>query len=65
MNFLNKYKNRTTISFDDDIVIVFDENGEVIYKGMEDYEPMKNEDWIWDRKSKSYKLDKYTKICID
>ena len=35
------------IEFEDDLVIVKC-NGREIYKGIEDYEPMKDEDWTWD-----------------
>ena len=35
---------RKRIDFEDDIVIVF-EDGNQIYKGIEDYEPMKDADW--------------------
>jgi len=33
--------NRKRIDFEDDFVIVFDENAQQIYKGIEDYEPVK------------------------
>lgn len=52
------------INCEDDLVIVYDGN-EVIYKGLEDYEPMKYESWKWDEKEKNYKLDVYTKVCIE
>ena len=50
------------IDYDDDLVITYDKNGKVVYKGIEDYDPMKYEDWKWDEKTHSYKLDGYTKV---
>ena len=50
------------IDYDDDLVITYDKNGKVVYKGTEDYDPMKYEDWKWDEKTHSYKLDGYTKV---
>lgn len=52
------------INFDDDLVIVYDGDKE-IYRGIEDYEPMKDEDWRWDDKIKGYKFDKFIKYCLD
>lgn len=37
------------IEFEDDLVVV-KKNGKVVYKGTEDYEPMKDEPWKWDGK---------------
>lgn len=56
---------RRRINFDDDLVIVYDEEDNEIYRGLEDYEPMKDENWKWDNSSNSYLLDKYRKICLD
>ena len=55
------------INYDDNIVIVY--NGkEEIYRGLEDYEPLKYEPWRWDDKGKHYKLtingSKLIKVCI-
>lgn len=52
------------INYDDDLVIVYDANGNEIYKGTEDYEPMKDGFWLWDETIKGYRLDNYIKICI-
>lgn len=52
------------INFEDDLVVV-KKDGKTIYKGMEDYEPMKYEDWKWDNKKGLYTLTGgYTKECI-
>lgn len=59
----NSYQ-RKRIDFEDDIVIVF-EDGNQIYKGIEDYEPMKDADWKWDNNIKAYVLDNYIKICLE
>ena len=55
---------RKRIDFEDDLVIVF-EDGNQIYKGIEDYEPMKDADWKWDNNIKAYVLDNYIKICLE
>ena len=55
---------RRRIDYDDDLVIVYEDERE-IYRGMEDYEPMKDELWQWDQSTQSYTLDKYRKICLD
>ena len=55
---------RKRIDFEDDIVIVFEGDNQ-IYKGIEDYEPMKDADWKWDNNIKAYVLDNYIKICLE
>lgn len=56
---------RRRIEYEDDIVVVYDENDKVIYKGLEDYEPMKDENWVWNSSMQAYILDSYIKICLD
>lgn len=56
---------RKKIDFEDDLVIVYDENETQIYKGIEDYEPMKDEDWKWDNSEKVYRCGSYIKICLE
>lgn len=56
----NKFKQ---IDFDDDIVVV-KENGKIIYNGLEDYEPMKYENWKWNEKECCYVWGKYKKYCL-
>lgn len=65
------YKNRKRIDFEDDLVIVFRDDSE-IYKGIEDYEPMKDENWRYNNAIQAYKLEDsrteghtYIKICLD
>lgn len=61
------------IKYDDDLVVVT-KGGEVIYKGIEDFEPMKEELWKWDEKEQAYFLKRkanfkrevvYKKECIE
>ena len=54
------------INYDDDLVVVY-EDDKVIYKGLEDYEPMKDELWKWDDKEQVYFLDdrRYKKVCLE
>lgn len=59
-----KYPERSQISFEDDMVKVFNKDGQEIYSGMEDYEPMKYDDWRWDSTDRVYRLDGYIKVCI-
>lgn len=56
---------RRRIDFEDDLVIVYDESGKQIYKGIEDYEPMKDCDWKWSNDKKAYEYEGYIKICMD
>lgn len=44
------------INFDDDLVIVRNPEGEIDYKGMQDDNPYKREDWTFNAKSGSYFL---------
>ena len=54
------------IEYEDDLVVVYDEKGCVIYKGMEDYEPMRYENWKWEQNKGYYTLDnKYVKVCLE
>ena len=42
------------IKYEDDLVVVT-EKGKEIYKGLEDYETMKYEPWVWKKKKKNGK----------
>ena len=54
------------IEFEDDIVVVYDQSGKVIYKGLEDYDPMKYENWKWIADKGYYSLDnKFIKVCLE
>lgn len=55
---------RKQIEFEDDFVIVY-EIDEIIYKGIEDYDPMKDVDWKWDNTNKIYTYGNFIKICVD
>ena len=52
------------IDYDDDLVIVYDKDGNVVYKGLEDYEPMKDEDWKFDSSIGAYRLGDYIKDLV-
>lgn len=53
------------IEYEDDLVAVFDKNGKEIYKGLEDDEPMRYENWKWDSYNRYYTLDdEYIKVCL-
>ena len=58
---------RKRIDYEDDIVIVYDNAENQIYKGIEDYEPMNNEPWVWNSKDGCYYLKTsgktYKKVC--
>lgn len=66
-----KSLNRCRINFDDDFVIVFDSNDTEIYRGIEDYEPMKDAEWIWNEGEQCYKYtdpisrEYFRKVCLD
>ncbi len=53
------------IDYEDDIVVVYDASGKCVYKGSEDFEPMKDCDWKWNNKKEQYEYDEYIKICLD
>ena len=52
------------IDYEDDLVVVYDAGGEIIYKGMEDYEPYKDEPWKWDEQIGGYRFDGMVKVCV-
>lgn len=51
------------IEFEDDLVVVY-KDGKEIYKGIEDDEPMKRENWSWSSKDGCYKFKNYTKVVM-
>ncbi len=55
------------IHYEDDLVVVL-EGTKLIYKGLEDYEPMKYEPWIFVPTTKDgkghYELGKFKKYCV-
>ena len=62
------------IEFEDDIVIVYADvdisHGREIYRGLEDYEPMKDVRWSWDSGNGCYRFRDadgrhYKKVCLD
>lgn len=68
----SNYRNieRRQINYDDDIVIVYDDNEKEIYRGIEDYEPMKDAAWSWENSNRCYRFrdvdgNYYIKICLD
>lgn len=46
--------NGKKIDFDDDFVEVVNGDGEVIYRGIEDYEPNNHEAWVWEDEIGAY-----------
>lgn len=65
---------RKRIEFEDDIVVVYADvdisDGKLIYKGLEDDEPMKDVAWTWDNGNRCYRFRDadgrhYKKICLD
>lgn len=57
-------KGKKEIEYEDDLVIVYNKEGKEVYKGIEDYEPMKDDNWRWDESIKGYRLEGYVKICV-
>ena len=43
------------INYDDDLVVVIDNKNNVVYRGLEDYEPFKREYWRFVETTKSGK----------
>lgn len=56
------------VNFDDDVVIVY-ENGKMVYKGLQDYNPFRDDNWKWNEKEKHYTMEdgnyKYIEVCLD
>ena len=52
------------IQYEDDIVIVYDENMDVAYEGLEDYDPNKDLPWKWDESRGGYVYKDWFKVCI-
>ena len=51
---ISKKKGKGTINFEDDIVAVYDETGDIWYKGLEDYDPNKDMNWKYDKTFQRY-----------
>jgi len=49
------------LEFEDDLVKVYDAFGKVIYSGVDDYEPMKDAPWEFDKSIGAYRFDSYIK----
>lgn len=66
MNKVFNNFDKKQIEYDDDLVLVYDDsNSNLIYKGIEDFEPMKDCDWIWNSSMNLYQYENYIKICLD
>ena len=52
------------IQYEDDIVRVFNEKGEEVYKGLEDYDPNKDLDWRYNENKNRYEYRGWIKVCI-
>lgn len=52
------------IEYDDDLVVVYDRDGNEVYRGLEDYEPMKYEPWEYDEDYRFYRFGGYIKMCL-
>ena len=61
----NEYPKGKRIEYEDDMVVVYDPAGNVIYKGIEDDEPMKRENWRWNNIRNYYYLNGYVKVCLE
>lgn len=53
------------IQYDDDMVVVYDKDGKEVYKGLEDYDPYKDENWRWNDALGGYQCNGMTKYCLD
>lgn len=52
------------IEYEDDIVVVYDSNGNELYRGLEDYEPNKYEPWVYNEKTGEYTYNGMRKVCL-
>ena len=46
------------IKYEDDICRVYSDKGEVVYEGIFDYYPYKNDEYKWNEKRQCYELPK-------
>lgn len=53
------------IQYDDDIVVVYDEIGKLIFKGMEEDDPYQYCDWQFDEDLGCYTCNGWKKECLD
>ena len=55
------FRPSSPINYDDDIVVVYEvfSSGEPVYTGLEDYEPMKDEDWKYCKELGAYYISTY------
>jgi len=56
---------RGRVLFEDDLVRVFNEKGEEVYKGMEDYDPNKDLAWEYKEERNRYEYNGWIKVCTD
>lgn len=62
---LKNIRGTRRINYDDDLVVVYNGDGEIEYKGIDDFNPYKDDDWVWDESIKGYRCGDYIQICID
>ena len=56
-------KGKGRINCDDDVVCIY-EGKKIIYKGIEDESPMRDDPWVWDESIRGYRFGKYIEILI-
>ena len=52
------------IEYDDDLVRVFNEKGEEVYKGLEDFDPNKDLAWEYKEERHRYEYKGWIKVCL-
>ena len=53
------------IDYEDDVVVVYNERNEIVYKGTVDYCPYKDEPYTWNKNGGYYDLrNGYRMVCV-
>lgn len=52
------------LNYEDDVVTVYDDKGNVDYRGIHDYSPYKDDKMTWDDKAKNYKLQHGYRLVV-
>ena len=53
------------INYEDDVVLVYDNKGNIVYKGIVDYCPYKDDPYTWNEAGGYYDLEQgYKMTCI-
>ena len=62
---MNKIRHGKRIDYEDDVVLVYDDKNNIVYQGIVDYCPYKDEPYTWNEQGGYYELPYgYKMSCI-